>query len=412
MSVVRGVPWISVPPSIHDVVKDIRHASAGTWEDVSVSMYGVDEPGSSKHATWRVSNTGHAPQVTCHTPCTMQVHGTNPLCVDTSEFPPLYVHMADQIGALPAAFGHGPNVMALSACVGGVQRYAVGGANGVLHTGTWSNELFGGAYVTCEGHESDVTSVRFFPSAQVVLSTSVDMRARIVSALDGTCPRVLEGHTRAVNDSEIFGRGREVATGSSDGTVRIWDVGHNVTESVWDVQDGVNALVALGAGSSCPDAREGLLVAGTEGGRLCGWDTRTAPQVAWSTRAPPHPWCKDPTRICALDADDTRVLLGTSDGMCALYDVRQPSTPVDAWHRNTANVTSVTFTGDTVLVSTSDGLPYSLHTSTGQVREYAGWDADHTSSICTDASGRIIVLGARGMFATYGYQGYQGRDPS
>lgn len=411
MSVVRGVPWISVPPSIHDVMKDIRHASPGTWEDVWVSLHGVDGQQSSKHTTWRVSNVGHAPQVTCHAPSTMQVRGTNPLCVDLSEFPPTYVHIADQSGALPAAFGRGPNVMALSACIDGIQRYAVGGADGVLFTGAWSNALFGGEYVTCEGHESDVTSVRFFPSAQVVLSTSVDMRARIVSALDGTCPRVLEGHTRAVNDSEIFGRGREVATGSSDGTVRVWDVGRNATVSIWDLRDGVNALAALGASASLPDARQGLLVAGTDGGHLCGWDTRTAPKVAWDTRAPPHPWSKDPTRICALDADDTRVLLGTSNGVSALYDVRQPSTPVDAWHRNTAGVTSVQCMGDTMWVSTSDGLPYSLHTSTGQVHEYAGWDADITSSICTDACGRTIVLGAQGMFATYGYHGYQGHDP-
>lgn len=224
MSVVRGVPWISVPASLREVVHDMEQASPGTWEDVWVSWHGVDEQRSLKHAVWRVSNDGHAPQVASLAPSTLPVRGLHPLCVDVEASPPMMVHLADQIGALPAAWG--PSVMALSACVGGVQRYAVGGADGVLHTGTWSHELFGSEDVTCEGHASDVTSVRFFPSAQVVLSTSVDMRARIVSALDGTCPRVLEGHTRAVNDSAIFGRGREVATGSSDGTVRVWDVGH------------------------------------------------------------------------------------------------------------------------------------------------------------------------------------------
>lgn len=411
MSVVRGVPWISVPASLREVVHDIEHASPGTWEDVSVSWNGVDEHRSSKHAVWRVSNEGHAPQVTSLAPSTLPVQGPHPLRVDMEESPPMLVHLADQMGTLPAAWGRGPNVMALSACVGGVQRYAVGGADGVLYTGTWSHEPFGGEYVTCEGHASDVTSVRFFPSAQVVLSTSVDMRARIVSALDGTCPRVLEGHTRAVNDSAIFGRGREVATGSSDGTVRVWDVGHHVTQSRWDVQDGVNALAVLGAAASTPDAQQGLLVAGTDGGRLCGWDTRSVPQAAWSARVPAHPWCKDLAHICALDADDTRILLGTSNGMSALYDVRQPSTPLDAWHRNTASVMSVELAGDAAKVSTSDGLPYSWHASTGQVHEYAGWDADVTSSICTDAWGRTIVLGARGMWATYGYHGYQGHDP-
>ena len=186
MSVVRGVPWISVPASLREVVHDIEHASPGTWEDVSVSWNGVDECRSSKHAVWRVSNEGHAPQVTSLAPSTLPVRGPHPLRVDMEESPPMLVHLADQMGTLPAAWGRGPNVMALSACVGGVQRYAVGGADGVLYTGTWSHEPFGGEYVTCEGHASDVTSVRFFPSAQVVLSTSVDMRARIVSAVSYT----------------------------------------------------------------------------------------------------------------------------------------------------------------------------------------------------------------------------------
>ena len=103
--------------------------------------------------------------------------------------------------------------------------------------------------------------------------------------------------------------------------------------------------------------------------------------------------------------------MGTSNGMSALYDVRQPSTPLDAWHRNMASVMSVELAGDAAKVSTSDGLPYSWHVPTGQVHEYAGWDADVTSSIRTDAWGRTIVLGARGMWATYGYHGYQGHDP-
>ena len=41
----------------------------------------------------------------------------------------------------------------------------------------------------------DVETCRFFPSGIVVLSGGADMRLKIWSAQDGTCPRTLIGHT-------------------------------------------------------------------------------------------------------------------------------------------------------------------------------------------------------------------------
>lgn len=41
----------------------------------------------------------------------------------------------------------------------------------------------------------DVETCRFFPSGIVVLSGGSDMRLKIWSAQDGTCPRTLIGHT-------------------------------------------------------------------------------------------------------------------------------------------------------------------------------------------------------------------------
>ena len=89
MSVVRGVPWISVPASLREVVHDMEQASPGTWEDVWVSWHGVDEQRSLKHAVWRVSNDGHAPQVASLAPSTLPVRGLHPLCVDVEASPPM-----------------------------------------------------------------------------------------------------------------------------------------------------------------------------------------------------------------------------------------------------------------------------------------------------------------------------------
>ena len=45
-----------------------------------------------------------------------------------------------------------------------------------------------------EGHISDVNTCRFFPSGKVVLSGGADLRLKIWSAEDGSCPVTLKGH--------------------------------------------------------------------------------------------------------------------------------------------------------------------------------------------------------------------------
>ena len=46
-----------------------------------------------------------------------------------------------------------------------------------------------------QGHISDVNTCRFFPSGKVVLSGGADLRLKIWSAEDGSCPVTLKGHS-------------------------------------------------------------------------------------------------------------------------------------------------------------------------------------------------------------------------
>jgi WD40 repeat protein len=60
-----------------------------------------------------------------------------------------------------------------------------------------------------QGHVADVTSVRFFPSSQVILTGSLDFTLRVWS-IGGRCAAVLRGHRGGVEDVAIVGRGRNV----------------------------------------------------------------------------------------------------------------------------------------------------------------------------------------------------------
>ncbi|KAK0528757.1 hypothetical protein OC835_004543 [Tilletia horrida] len=92
--------------------------------------------------------------------------------------------------------------------------------------------------VVLDGHVGDITSARFFPSGEVVITTSSDFRICIFSALptpkeDGSTPspsinapvRTLVAHTRAPTCTAILGKGRIVLSGGKDGYIRCWNVG-------------------------------------------------------------------------------------------------------------------------------------------------------------------------------------------
>ncbi|THU93473.1 hypothetical protein K435DRAFT_967274 [Dendrothele bispora CBS 962.96] len=113
-----------------------------------------------------------------------------------------------------------------------------------------------------KAHKSTVTSLRFFPSSRVILSSSADFSLQIYPAdllspsLNPNIPvnkqtpripsvRTLLGHLRSVTATAILGRGRTIMSSSADGSLRTWDVGkgEQVPESVVRAAVGINKMI-------------------------------------------------------------------------------------------------------------------------------------------------------------------------
>lgn len=117
-------------------------------------------------------------------------------------------------------------------------------------------------YARSTSHLSTVTSLAFFPSSKVLLTTSGDFSLSIFPAGDKSSQpatpkvakiapaRTLKAHTRAVNDSAMIGLGKQVVSAGADGTVRVWDVGKG--ESVHGIW-GDSEVVAVEV-TSCSTA--------------------------------------------------------------------------------------------------------------------------------------------------------------
>jgi hypothetical protein len=82
------------------------------------------------------------------------------------------------------------------------------------------------------GHEKAVTDLAFFPSGEMLATTSSDGTTRLWNRDASQARAPLSGHNGAINALAVFPDGQALLTGGADGTVRRWDVQTGREESV------------------------------------------------------------------------------------------------------------------------------------------------------------------------------------
>lgn len=271
----------------------------------------------------------------------------------------------------------------------------------------------------------------------MVISTSSDLTARIFSALDGSNPRTLQGHTAAVTHAAIIERGRHVLTTSNDGTLKLWLVGESKCLKTWRFGHGSRKRALKVAvfqkaqstenGSSTLDAEivDKAAVVALEDGTLAVVD------LAASGGDPPVQTINASPNLKALTAlaitraaDSTLIAAGSADGIITLVTLNddslaKPAKIVSQFKRNSADVTSLCFTSgadkqtspDTVslVASSMDGLLYETNIvfndsqASVQVQvhaEYAGYDIDACNAVI-QRNGDIYAAGKDGHLRRY-----------
>jgi WD40 repeat protein len=184
-------------------------------------------------------------------------------------------------------------------------------------------------------HASDVNSVAFSPEGQRVVSGSSDMSVRIWDILDGKqMAAPLLGHSGSVQCVAFSPDGRYIASGSSDRTVRIWDANSGVQTALLEGHaDGVRSI------TFSPDGQRA--VSGSDDQSLRIWDLDTGLQTA---KLEGHTDCVNAVVICPI-GDRDRLASGSDDATVRVWDMAT-NTQTHLLKGHSDSVCVVTFSPD------------------------------------------------------------------
>lgn len=100
-----------------------------------------------------------------------------------------------------------------------------------------------------EGHENWVHSVAVSPDGTWMASGSSDGMVRIWDLETGACLATLEGHTDEVNSVAITPDGKRIVSGSDDNKIRVWDAADGIPVASWQASKHVvTSVVAMADG--------------------------------------------------------------------------------------------------------------------------------------------------------------------
>jgi WD40 repeat protein len=220
---------------------------------------------------------------------------------------------------------------------------------------------------TLEGHSNDVITLSFSPNDKQLASGSWDRTIRIWDTATGTCLQTFKGHSGHIQTIAFSPNGKQLASGSRDFTIRVWDA---ATGEIIQILEGHAARVTAIAFSF--DGEQ--LIYSSEDGTIRLWNLTTGETVFLGSHS-------GEIRSIALSPDGKQLASGSEDATIKLWDITKGSS-LKCFKGHSYGVTMIAFS--------PDSKEMLMLASASQDQTVRIWDAATGATIQVIETGQMI----------------------
>jgi len=238
------------------------------------------------------------------------------------------------------------------------------------------------SFRTLRGHTDSVWLAVFSPDGQHLASGSNDGTIRIWNVATGQCLQTWNGHTGILSVA-FSPDGQHLASGSGDGTIRIWNVATGQCLQTWNGHAGTVFSVAFS-----PDGQH--LASGSLDETIRIWNVTTGQCLqTWNGHT-------DSVFSVAFSPDGQHLASGSTDKTIRIWNVATGQC-LQTWNGHTDSVYSVKFSpdGQHLASGSGDGTIRIWNVTTGQCLQTWNGHTGSVYSVTFSPDGQHLASGSR-----------------